>query len=104
MVGHITVIPGPDVPSPTSGKTPFEITGSFFGGKNENDLTERTHLDSKNITVLRKQSMFFKEISYIELHFITLFSESLHNHTGAILWSDASITPKSKLQIRKALL
>lgn len=30
MVGHITLIPGPDVASPTLGKTPFEITGSFF--------------------------------------------------------------------------
>lgn len=30
MVGHITLIPGPDVASPTLGKTPLEITGGFF--------------------------------------------------------------------------
>lgn len=29
MVGHITLIPGPDVANPTLGKTPFEIRGSF---------------------------------------------------------------------------
>lgn len=91
MVGHITLIPGPDVPRPSLGKTPFEITGSFFRGKTENDLTQRTHLESKHITALRKQSMFFKEISYIELHFITSFSELLHNHFGAILMMQASL-------------
>lgn len=36
MVGHITLIPGPDVSSPTLGKTPLEITGSFFWGKTAN--------------------------------------------------------------------
>lgn len=91
MVGHITLIPGPDVASSTLGKTPLEITGSFFWGKTENSLTQRIHLDSKNIIVLRKQSTFSKEISYIELQFITSFSELLHNHIGAILRSDACI-------------
>lgn len=91
MVGHITLIPGPDVASPTLGKTPFEITGSFFWGKTENGLTQRIHLDSKNIILLRKPSTFFKQILYTELHFITSFSELLFNHIGAILRSDACI-------------
>lgn len=60
MVGHITVIPGPDVPSPTLGKTPFEITGSFFGGKNENYLTQRTHLDLQEYYSVKETKHVFQ--------------------------------------------